>query len=75
VSAALLAARAYLLGIRDGWEQPFSICLSANVEHLDRHPGVDVYDWQDRGVNMGQVLRAGRRSEYWTNRKEWKGNR
>lgn len=62
--------RAFLYGFRDGWRQPFEVSVSRNVEHLDNGDlsGVTVYDWQDRGINVGQLARAGRKSETWTKR-------
>lgn len=67
---ALLTA--WMLGIRDGWEQPLDLSSSTNVDHLDvdgvtfRYCGdVTVYDALDAGINLGQILRAGRRSQAW----------
>lgn len=63
--------RAFLLGIRDGWQQPHEVNYSANVEHLDTGRR-DVYEAQDAGINVGQILRAGRRSEAWRMRHIWR---
>ena len=71
---ALAKARAFLYGLRDGWEQPYVVNSSRNLDHLyDTYPGSaedDLLDVEDRGINVGQFLRAGRRSEsyeqgYW----------
>jgi len=55
------------VGFRDGWEQPRELTASANLEALlgddldeDRH-----YELQNRAINLGQLLRAGRGSEPW----------
>lgn len=65
---------AWLLGVRDGWRQPYDLSSSTNVDHLDAEGatfhyvcGVDVYYALDCGINLGQILRAGRRSEAWVN--------
>jgi hypothetical protein len=57
--------RAWTLGIRDGWNQPIVLSTSTNVDHLG-----DVQESLDRGINLGQLLRAGHRSQaarlgYW----------
>ncbi|MBO0676818.1 hypothetical protein JRC04_05015 [Mycolicibacterium sp. S2-37] len=53
-------AKAFLLGFRDGWEQPEYLSTSRNVDHLYVEGG-DPWDWQDRGINVGQRVRAPRR--------------
>lgn len=55
--------KAYVLGIRDGWEQPYNLSTSANVEHLG---GWEVQNTLDAGINLGQFLRAGVRSQSFT---------
>ena len=56
--------RAWALGIRDGWQQPLDLSTSANVEHLFGRKGEDgALEAQDRGINLGQLLRAGRKSQ------------
>lgn len=54
--------RAFAYGVRDGWQQPHEVSISRNVEHLDDGTGT-VYDDQDRGINLGQMLRAPRTYE------------
>jgi hypothetical protein len=54
---ALNMQRAYLLGIRDGWQQPRALGTSANVDHLDDGYG-NAYEACDRGINLGQWLRS-----------------
>lgn len=49
--------KAWLLGIRDGWEQPRELSTSLNVEHLDDGEGW-VYDSHDAGINLGQWIRS-----------------
>lgn len=49
--------RAFAYGVRDGWRQPYEVSISYNVEHLDDGRGL-VYNDQDRGINIGQRLRA-----------------
>lgn len=59
---------AWVLGIRDGWAQPLDLSTSRNTDHLGC-----VQESQDRGINLGQMLRAGRRSQAWREgyRKVW----
>lgn len=59
--------RAFLIGVVDGWEQPHAIDYSRNVDHLCKHDCAKKcgHNWQDRGINVGQFLRAGFRSESW----------
>jgi hypothetical protein len=64
--------RAWGFGIRDGWHQPLDLSTSTNVDHLAEQPGEDtdhdVLDALDRGINLGQLLRAGRKSQAWRER-------
>ena len=56
--------KAFWLGVRDGFTQPYEVSSSPNVEYLDN--GVnEVYETLDRGINVGQFIRAGFRSEAW----------
>jgi hypothetical protein len=48
---------AYVTGIRDGWDQPRYLSTSWNVEHLCDGTN-DPWDAQDRGINLGQLLRS-----------------
>lgn len=51
--------RAYVLGIRDGWNQPFEVSTSYNVDHLYRAGDKkDVHNTHDAGINLGQWLRS-----------------
>lgn len=59
IRSRVMATRAFLLGVRDGWREPQELCWSRNVEHLVA-PGVDVFETQDRGINVGQRLRSPR---------------
>lgn len=59
---ALLKAFAY--GVNDGWHQPTYLSTSWNLDHLPG-TGDDLYNWQDRGINVGQFIRAGFKSEAW----------
>lgn len=63
---ALAAVAAVIYGIRDGWRQADYLHTSRNVEHLSEFGRTDeVYNWQDGGINIGQLLRAGRKSQAW----------
>ena len=57
--------RAWAYGVRDGWQQPHDLSSSRNVEHLFAKDGDEdgILSAQDRGINLGQILRAGRRSQ------------
>ena len=50
---------AWMLGIRDGWEQPHDLSTSTNVDYLlgEGHDDLTVHDALDRGINLGQILR------------------
>jgi hypothetical protein len=53
--------KAYLLGIRDGWDQPHDLSTSTNVEHLEVSDTSDIPGAQeslDAGINLGQWLRS-----------------
>lgn len=56
---------AYYWGFRDGWEQPWELVSSANIAYLtdETHDLLTMQEWLDRGANMGQSLRGGRRSQ------------
>lgn len=56
---------AFYWGFRDGWEQPYELVSSANIEHLtnDRYDLMRVQEWLDHGINVGQSLRAGSKSQ------------
>lgn len=60
--------KAFVLGVKDGWNQPFELTSSFNVDHLvdDDDFGDSVYESLDRGINFGQFIRAGRASQAWT---------
>lgn len=51
--------RAWLLGIGDGWRQPYDLSTSTNVAHLEREDAQgDAQESLDRGINLGQWLRS-----------------
>lgn len=53
--------RAWALGVRDGWEQPFSLDSTTNIEHLADLSNPDYFllmDSLDGGCNAGQWLRS-----------------
>ena len=50
--------KAFILGFRDGFDQPHYVSSSANVDHLG-----DVYNAQDIGINWGQLIRSPRDHE------------
>lgn len=56
--------KAIISGIRDGWREPLALSSSENLDHLvgedDRWDVRNVGDW---GINLGQFLHAGTRSE------------
>jgi len=56
---------AYMYGVRDGFHQPYDLGMSFNVDHLSTGKN-NPYGAQDRGINLGQFLRAGRHSEAYT---------
>lgn len=66
----LRLGRAVAIGFADGWSQPIELSTSTNVEHLvdPASPEEDVFDLQDRGINLGQIARAGRKSQAWRER-------
>lgn len=55
--------KAWMLGIRDGWQQPHDLSTSTNVDHLDTARDGLVQESLDSGINLGQWLRAGHRSQ------------
>ena len=59
--------KAWLYGIADGWNQPYGMSTSRNVDHLDDGYGTAA-EAHDRGANLGQLIRAGHRSEAFENR-------
>lgn len=50
--------KAWALGIRDGWAQPYDLSTSTNVDHLRHARKQDPQESQDRGINLGQWLRS-----------------
>jgi hypothetical protein len=56
LSAAHL--RAYVLGFRDGFNQPHDLSSSTNVEHLLGDEGEAVQESLDAGINLGQWVRS-----------------
>lgn len=51
------AAKAFTMGFQDGWEQPYSLGSSWNVEHLPGEYWVN-QELLDIGINWGQRLRS-----------------
>lgn len=50
---------AWRLGFRDGWQQPYDLGVSTNVDHLaDDNDSDPIYESLDRGINAGQWLRS-----------------
>lgn len=69
--------RAFWVGLRDGWRQPYELSTSSNMSHLVNQ-AVYVYgsdEWVeqawilmeavDKGASIGQFLRAGTQAESW----------
>lgn len=57
-------AQAYLLGVLDGFAQPYFLTSSYNVdEFYDEDDKLDIQEIQDRGISLGQFLRAGYKSQ------------
>lgn len=62
----LALAAAFLHGVRDGWQQPHYLSTSRNMEHLEVFGKTsEVYNTQDGGINIGQLLHAGTKSQAW----------
>lgn len=61
---------ALALGFGDGWRQPYDLSTSTNVDHLIAPDATEdtVTEWLDRGINLGQVARAGMRSQAYVER-------
>lgn len=58
--------RAFGYGIIDGWQQPSELNSSRNVDHLcSDDTDSTIFETLDQGINLGQFLRAGFRSESW----------
>jgi hypothetical protein len=62
VNTTLRRITAWTLGIRDGWREPTDLSTSFNVDQLDDGYG-SAHEAHDRGINLGQLLRAGRQSQ------------
>jgi hypothetical protein len=64
---ALALLIAFLRGIPDGWRQPYALSTSRNMDDLAEWGDTDdAYNWGDSGINVGQLLRAGTKSEAWS---------
>ena len=63
-------ARAFRLGVLDGWEQPRDLSTSTNVDHLMTVASDEdtMLNWLDRGINVGQLAHAGLYSQAWEER-------
>lgn len=56
--------KAFMLGVSDGFSQPYSLTTSHNIDHLSTDETYDrVQNTLDLGINIGQFLRAGTSSE------------
>lgn len=55
--------KAFGLGVRDGWQQPYDLASSANIEHLAGEDLPRVQNSLDAGANLGQLLRAPRKHQ------------
>lgn len=55
----------FWIGFRDGWAQPWELVWSRNIEHLtdEDYPLPAALEVLDRGINLGQSLRGGHRSQ------------
>lgn len=51
------AAKAFVMGFSDGWDQPYSLSSSWNVEHLPGEYWTN-QELLDIGINWGQRLRS-----------------
>lgn len=59
--------RIFALGVQEGFRQPHSVGMTVSVDHLGTGRS-DPYEVLDRGINVGQFLRAGFTSEAWQER-------
>ena len=53
------------MGFIDGWAQPHSLISSWNVSHIETLSEDTALTVLDRGINLGQLARAGTKSEAW----------
>jgi hypothetical protein len=51
----------YITGIQEGWNQPYDLSTTRNVEHVPTFG--DAVSILDYGCNLGQYLRAGTASQ------------
>ena len=51
-------AKAFLYGLRDGWEQPLYLSSSLNMDFLGGDEDYMVQEWFDRGTVWGQRIRS-----------------
>lgn len=72
ITRLIAKSRAFAYGLRDGWQQPYNVDSSRNLDHLyETYPGAaedDLLDVQDKGINVGQFLRVGSKAESFQNR-------
>lgn len=57
--------KAFGYGLQDGWQQPYELSSNRNTDHLG---GWQIREVGDRGINVGQLVRAGVRSQVWRER-------
>lgn len=53
------------MGFTDGWAQPHSLNFSWNVSRIETLSENTAQELLDRGINLGQLARAGLKSETW----------
>ena len=53
------------MGFSDGWSQPYDLSTSWNVSHIETLSEDTAQELLDRGINLGQLARAGIKSEAW----------
>lgn len=53
------------MGFSDGWSQPYSLNYSWTVSHIETLSENTAQELLDRGINLGQLARAGIKSEAW----------
>ena len=58
----LLLLKAFTTGVVDGWEQPYE--LTCGLTFVDNQTANEVYD---HGVNLGQFMHAGFKSQPFNN--------
>lgn len=66
-SIVLTKIKVWCAGFRDGWTQPYDLASSTNVDVYDDittdEQWLDLQETLDYGINWGQTLRGGARSQ------------